>query len=114
MRKVVFFRTAKGGEVVLDFIRELSREDRAVIGEDLWVVQKGFPIGLPVCRPMKEGLWEVRSSLPSKREARLIFYHDAPSDTLVVVHGFIKKGRKTPNAELEIAKKRKSELEKRE
>ena len=114
MRKVVFYRTANGGEVVLEFIRELSRADRAVIGEDLWVVQKGFPMGLPVCRPMKDGLWEARSSLPSKREARLLFYHDKESDTLVVVHGFIKKGRKTPAADLEIAKKRKAELEKRE
>ena len=114
MRKVVFYQTAKGGEVVLDFIRGLSREDRAVVGEDLWVVQKGFPIGLPVCRPMKDGLWEVRSSLPSHREARLLFYHDKESDTLVVVHGFIKKSRKAPQADLATARKRKAELEEKE
>lgn len=114
MRKVVFYRTPSGSEVVLDFLREQSREDRAVVGEDLWVVQTGFPLGLPVCRPLKGGLWEVRSSLPSKREARLIFYHDARSDNLVVVHGFIKKTQKTRASDLQVATKRKAELEQRE
>jgi len=114
MRKVVFYRTPSGGEVVLDFVREQDREDRAVIGEDLWTVQTGFPLGLPVCRPLKGGLWEVRSSLPSRREARLLFYHDTRSDTLVVVHGFIKKRQKMSVSDLQIARKRKAELEQRD
>jgi phage-related protein len=114
MRKVVFYRTAAGGEIVRDFIRSQSKEDRLVIGEDLMVVQKGFPIGLPVCDSLGHGLWEVRSSLPSKREARLIFFHHSVSNTLVVVHGFIKKSQKTPDAALKIANRRKAELEKQE
>jgi phage-related protein len=114
MRSVVFYRTARGSEVVLEFIRKQSKEDRSAIGEDLLVVQMGFPIGLPVCRPLGDGLWEVRSSLPSKREARSIFYHDSDADVLVVVHAFIKKVQRTPASDLRLARKRKAELEKRE
>jgi phage-related protein len=39
-------------------------------------------------------MWEVRSTLPGDRIARLILcFHQ---QTLVVLHGFIKKTRKTP------------------
>src|SRR5205085_5746108 len=31
------------------------------------------PVGLPLCRPLSGGVWEVRASLPSKREARVFF-----------------------------------------
>ena len=32
-----------------------------------------WPVGMPLCRALGEGLWEVRSTLPSKRIARVIF-----------------------------------------
>ena len=61
-------------------------------------VQFGWPIGRPLVRSLKDGLWEVRSSLPSHRIARLILcFHD---QMLVVLHGFIKKTQKTPTDDL--------------
>ena len=77
MFNVSFFRTSTGAEPVLDWLRSLTREDRFVVGTDLRTVQFGFPIGMPVCRPLGEGLFEVRSSLPSKKEVRLIFFQKA-------------------------------------
>src|SRR5437773_10300641 len=60
---------------------------------DIAKVQYGWPVGLPLCRPLSGGLWEVRASLPSKREARIFFgFHDG---MLVAVHAIIKKTRKT-------------------
>ena len=44
------------------------------------------------------GLLEVRSALPSRRIARLIFC--AEEGELFVLHGFIKKTQKTPAVEL--------------
>ena len=59
---------------------------------------------------LKDGLWEVRSSLPSKRIARLILYfHD---QMLIVLHGFIKKAQKTPGDDLALAKRRMKEVTK--
>jgi hypothetical protein len=56
------------------------------------------------------GLWEVRSSLPSQRIARLILcFHD---QTIVVLHGFIKKTYKTPTDDLALAKRRMKEVTK--
>jgi phage-related protein len=73
-------------------------------------VQYGWPIGMPLVRSLKDGLWEVRSSLPSQKIARLILcFHQ---QTLVVLHGFIKKTQKTPSEELELAKRRLKEITK--
>ena len=110
MFQVVFYETAAGNEVVLDFIRNLDADDRKAIGEDLMTVQIGYPMGLPLCRPLGGGLMEVRNSLPSKREARLIFAFDSDAQCLVVLHAFIKKTQKTPKPDLDLARSRKSEF----
>jgi phage-related protein len=78
---------------------------------DLKTVQLGFPMGLPLCGPLGNGLWEVRSSLPNRTEARLIFFQHKPSRNLVVVHAFIKKSQKTPKPDLDLALRRKREIE---
>ncbi len=70
---VVFYRTRAGSEVVLDWLRSLDEEDRRVIGQDLMRVQFRWPIGMPLCRSLGDGLWEVRCSLSGNRIARLLF-----------------------------------------
>lgn len=68
----------------------------------------GGPVGMPLVRSLKEGLWEIRSSLPSQRIARVILcFHD---DSLVLLHGFIKKTQKTPDDDLLLAKRRMKEV----
>ena len=69
---VRFYRSAAGREPVLEWLRGLAREDRRAIGLDLMRVQFGWPIGMPLVRSLKDGLWEVRSHLPSRKIARLI------------------------------------------
>ncbi len=86
---VVFYRTSGGAEPVLAWLRRLPAEDRRAIGTDLATVQFGWPIGMPLCRPLGDGLWEVRSPLPSSRIARLLFF--VHRRRIGVVHGFIKK-----------------------
>ena len=41
----------------------------------------------------------------------MIFYFDSPLQSVVVLHGFIKKSQKTPKSELDVAKHRKRESE---
>ncbi|GAC1665216.1 MAG: hypothetical protein NVS9B4_20860 [Candidatus Acidiferrum sp.] len=63
---------------------------------------------MPLCRPLGNGLWEVRTDLPTKRTARvLLAVHEGH---LVALHGFIKKTRTTPNDDLALARKRQKEL----
>lgn len=105
---LLFWRTAAGREPVRDWLTELPREDQRIIGRDLAKVQFGWPIGLPVCRPLADGLWEVRSSLPSRREARVLFgFHDG---RLIALHAFFKSTRQAPAADLALARQRLKEV----
>lgn len=114
MKKVVFYRSDAGKEVVLNEIKNLPPEDRRTVGEDLRFVQMAYPIGPPHCRPLRDRLWEVRTSLPTGREYRLICTYDARTETIIVLSGFIKKSRRTPVSKIDLAKDRRSKLEKRE
>ena len=86
---LVFYKSSAAVEPVLEWLRSLPVEDRRVIGTDLSTVQFGWPIGMPLCRPLGSGLWEVRSNLPSRRISRVLFFAD--EGRIGVVHGFIKK-----------------------
>ncbi len=106
---VVFYRTSGGTEPVLDWLRSLPADDRRAVGTDLATVQFGWPLGMPLCRSLGTGLWEVRSTLPSRRIARLLFF--VGDGRIGVVHGFIKKTRKTPAEDLQLARRRMKEMQ---
>jgi phage-related protein len=109
LSKCVSIALLSGGEPVLDWLRSLSREDRHAVGRDLMRVQYGWPIGMPLCRPLGQGLWEVRTSLPSGNIARVMF---CPCDgVLAALHGFVKKTKKPPQDDMEPVRKRKKEIE---
>ena len=59
----VFYALPSGREPVREWLKGFSAEDRKIIGEDIKDVEFGWPIGMPLCRPLSRGLWEVRSSL---------------------------------------------------
>ena len=105
---VVFYRTRGGSEIVRDWLRALDERDRNAIGLDLMRIQFRWPVGMPLCRPMGEGLWEVRTNLPSNRIARVLFC--VVAERIVVLHGFIKKTQRTPDDELALARKRMKEF----
>jgi phage-related protein len=105
---LVFWKSTAGREPVREWLNELPREDQRKIGRDIAKVQFGWPIGLPLCRPLSRGLWEVRSSLPSKREARVLFgFHGG---MLIALHSFIKKTQATAVEDLELARQRLKEV----
>ena len=99
----IFFRTKAGNEPVRNWLKDLDKEDRRLIGEDIKLVEFGWPIGMPTCRPMGEGLHEVRTSLSGNRIARVLFYVDR-LQRMVLLHAFIKKTRSTPADELDLAR----------
>ena len=104
----IFFRTEAGGEPVRNWLKALpSPEDRKRIGEDIKTVEFGWPIGMPVCRPLGDGVYEVRTSLAQNRIARVLFYIDKKG-RMVLLHGFVKKTQKTPDDDLELARSNKN------
>jgi phage-related protein len=71
-------------------------------------VEFGWPVGMPTCRPLGDGLWEVRSQLRSGTIGRVIFC--IQDDCMVLLHGFIKKTQKTPAQDIELAMKRRKDI----
>jgi len=106
---LIFYRLESGNEPVREWLLELPEAERQAIGKDLLRAQWRWPVGMPLCRPMRDGLWEIRTDLPTKRMARVLIC--LCRGHLVALHGFIKKTRTTPDSDLALARKRQRELE---
>ena len=100
----VLFRSRNGAEPVRDWLRSLDKQDRFRIGTDLKTVEFGWPIGMPTCRPLGQGLFEVRTTI-GNRIARVLFC--IGDGRMILLHGLIKKTQKTPKADLDLARARK-------
>ena len=103
---VLFFLTDSGREPVREWLKSLDKEDRKTIGEDIKLVQFRWPLGMPLVRKMEADLWEVRSHLSGGRIARILF--TVRDSEMALLHGFIKKSRKTPVKDLQLARQRKN------
>jgi phage-related protein len=103
-----FFVSAAGRIPVREWILELPDADRHTVGKDIQKVEFGWPLGRPHCAPLGHGLWEVRSNLDSNRIARVIFCMG--DGHMILLHGFVKKTQKTPQADIDLAVKRKAEV----
>jgi phage-related protein len=106
---LVFYRGGSGKEPVREWLKDLDAADRQAVGQDLMRAQWRWPVGMPLCRAMGQGLWEMRTELPNNRVARVLLCLD--EGVLVALHAFIKKTQKTPDDELVLARKRQKELQ---
>jgi phage-related protein len=94
---------------VREWLLSLDKQDRIEIGGDIAYAEYNWPVGPPRCRPLEHGIFEIRSNISSGRVARVLFFIEAGE--MYLLHGFIKKSQKTPRRDLELAKKRKKEME---
>ena len=104
-----FFEFANGRAPVREWLLELGTNDRRTIGKDIAKAEFGWPIGLPSCRAMGAGLFEIRSNLSDGKIGRVLF--GIGGGGMVLLHGFIKKNRTTPKTDLDLARKRLKEVE---
>jgi phage-related protein len=105
-----FYRTEIGNEPVRAWLRSLSVAERQAIGKDIRKVEYGWPLGMPTCDALGQGLWEIRTSLEN-RIARIFFC--LAGNRVVLLHGIIKKSRTAPKPDLDTARRRKRDLEAR-
>ena len=103
----VFFQTETGREPVREWLKGLPKEERRIIGEDIMTVQFRWPLpdvsGL--VDNLGSGIWEIRSRLANRIARTLFFVHEGE---IILLHGFIKKTRKTPNEDRALALRRKN------
>jgi phage-related protein len=107
--QVVFYRTPAGAEIVREWLKGLDQAERSIIGQDLMRLQFRWPVGMPLCKSLGQGIWELRSGLPGNRISRVLF--GFVDGRLVAVHAFVKKTQKTPNEEIALARRRLREFE---
>jgi phage-related protein len=103
-----FYKTPAGNEPVREWLLSLPNDDRKSIGIDIKTVQFGWPMGMPLIEKIENGLWEVRSIGLSLGIARIIF--TISENQMILLDGFIKKSRKIPQENLDLARKRLSNL----
>jgi phage-related protein len=95
--KVVFYCSEAGNEPVREWLKDLHRDDKRQIGEDIKTAQLGWPLVMPLIKKIDKDLWEVRTRL-ADGIARVFFTVDG--EHMILLHGFIKKSQKTPQNEL--------------
>ena len=103
-----FYASARGNEPVREWLLDLIEDDRRTIGQDIATAEFGWPVGMPLCRLLGNGLWELRSNISDGRIARVIFA--VVDQQMVLLHGFVKKTQKTPKPDLELAARRRKEI----
>mgnify|MGYP001457121603 CR=1 FL=1 len=68
----------------------------------------GPDLGMPHTRAMEKGLFELR--LKAKEGIARVLYCTIVGQQIITLHQFVKKTNKTPQYELEIARKRMKEV----
>jgi len=79
-----FYAAPGGRRPVGEWILDLQLQDPRLVGRDIQKVEFGWPLGMPYCRTLGQGLWEVRSDLTRGRIARVIFF--IKDDEMVLLH----------------------------
>jgi len=100
----VFHAAPNGKEPVREWLKTLDSATRRRVGEDIAIAEFGWPVGMPLCRDMGKGLYEIRSSVTDDRIARVLF--TVSDGEMVLLHAFIKKTQKISQRDLDLAIKR--------
>ena len=102
--RVVYFREASGRSPIETFVDGLAMEEKVetMVGVDM-LRTHGILLGRPWAAPLGKGLWELR--IRTRRQLRILYFLHTEK-TFVLLHGFVKKSRAVPQAEIQTALRR--------
>ncbi|MBO5516590.1 MAG: type II toxin-antitoxin system RelE/ParE family toxin [Firmicutes bacterium] len=108
-----FYRLPNGKQPVKEFLSSIDNlKLRAKVYRKLKQLEDfGITLREPDSKALGEGIFELRVKQSSNIARCLYFFYYG--ETIVVTNGFIKKQRKTPRSEIELALERKAEYENR-
>ncbi|MDR0325786.1 MAG: type II toxin-antitoxin system RelE/ParE family toxin [Oscillospiraceae bacterium] len=113
MWNVILYEKEDGTKPVKEFLDALPSKHRAkVVWEIELLEEAGLSLGMPYVRHIKDKLWELRIKFAS--DISRVFYFVPSGNTIVLLHGFVKKSQKTPKNEISIAETYLSDFERRE
>jgi len=102
-----FFRTAMGNEPVREQLKELGRPVKTQVGEDIKFVELNWRVDRPYVDLLRHGrgateesIYEVRSTANDVEYRTLFFVY---GKRMILTHFIVKKSRKTPLRDVELA-----------
>jgi phage-related protein len=103
--EIVFYLDARGRNPVMEFVDGLPKREQALVFRAVALLRACGPsLGMPHARPVGAGLWELRAG------AGRVFYFACSGHKLVLLHGYVKKSRRAPKREIEMALRRMAEV----
>ena len=103
--KIEFYST-KVEDNIIDWPKHLQAKFLRIVE----LIEKIGPhdIGMPHIKPLKQGLFEIR--VKSDEGIGRAMFCTISGKIVIILSGFIKKTQKTPDGEIEIARKRMKEV----
>ncbi len=101
---IEFYSKNNGEEPAREFILGLEPKMQAKMLKILDLLQVNGPyMRLPYSEHLDDGIFEIRAKQSTNKSRVLYFF--AIGQKIVLTNGFVKKTQKTPNKEIELAKK---------
>lgn len=113
--EIIFYKDAQGNNPVEGFILELGETNRVLAAKTQQGIEKlrnRVYHREPLSKHIESGLWELR--IKSGTDILRIIYTFSKGRIIILLHVFIKKQQKTPEGELEIARRRLREIKAKE
>lgn len=105
--KVVFFESTRGDKPVEKFFYEQQLKTQAKMLHLFELLETyGSQLGMPHAKQLGLGIYELR--IRGKEELRI--FYGFKQKTVYLLHAFKKQTQKTPRKELEVARKRLTEI----
>ena len=98
--------------MVAEFLDSLPEKHQSKAFREIELLAEcGTALKEPHVKHIEEDIWELRIKFSS--DISRIFYFTWRAETIVLLHGFLKKTQRTPKSELETAKRRMNDYKRR-
>lgn len=107
-----FYEKENGEQPAKEFMLSLDKKLRAKLADTIMILQdNGYELREPYSKHISEGIFELRAKQGSDITRVLYFFY--VDRHIILTNGFIKKTQKTPQSEIEKAKRYRSDYLKR-
>lgn len=110
--EVEFYEKANGEQPAKEFLLSLDKKLRAKLADTIMILQdNGYELREPYSKHISEGIFELRAKQGSDITRVMYFFY--VDRHIILTNGFIKKTQKTPQSEIEKAKRYRADYLKR-
>ena len=107
-----FYERENGEQPAKEFMLSLDKKLRAKLADTIMILQdNGYELREPYSKHISEGIFELRAKQGSDITRVMYFFY--VDRHIILTNGFIKKTQKTPQSEIEKAKRYRSDYLKR-